>query len=74
MRMRTKAFGFNRAKMIDAALKRLFTNVRQQRCNCLQIDDVASRSLVGLPYVIVSVRAIFKRAWCSLANSAGGVR
>ena len=52
--IRTTAFGFNRAKMIHAALKRLVTNVRQQRCNCLEIDDVATRSFLGLPYVSVS--------------------
>jgi hypothetical protein len=52
--VRTTAFGFNRAKMIHAALKRLVTNVRQRRCNCLEIDDVATHSLLGLPYVNVS--------------------
>ena len=52
--IQTTAFGFNRAKMIHAALQRLVTNVREQRCNCLEIDDVATRSFLGLPYVSVS--------------------
>jgi hypothetical protein len=52
--IRTTAFGFNRAKMIHVALKRLVANVRRQGCNCLEIDDVATRSFLGLPYVSVS--------------------
>ena len=50
----TTAFGFNRAKMIDAALKRIITNVRQQGYNCLEIDDVATHSFLRMPYVTVS--------------------
>lgn len=34
--IRTTAFGFNRAKMIHAALKRLVANVRRQGCNALK--------------------------------------
>ena len=52
--IRTTAFGLNRARMIHAALKRVITKVRQQRCNCLEIGDVATHSLLGMPYVSVS--------------------
>ena len=52
--IRSTAFGFNRAKMIGAAVKRIITAVRQQRCNCLEIDDVAMHSFLGMPYVSVS--------------------
>jgi len=52
--IRTMAFGFDRARMIHAALKRLIANVKLQRCNCLEIDDVATRSFLGMPYVSVS--------------------
>ena len=52
--IRTMAFGFDRAKMIQAALKRVISNVRKQRCNCLEIDDVAAHSFLGMPYVSVS--------------------
>jgi hypothetical protein len=55
--IRTMAFGFHRAKMIQTALKRVITNVRQQRCNCLEIDDVATHSFLGMPYVSVSAHA-----------------
>jgi hypothetical protein len=51
------AFGFDRTKMIRAALKRLITNVRRQKCNCLEVDNVATRSFLGLPYVSVSAHS-----------------
>src|ERR1041384_3034309 len=41
------AFGFDRAKMIHSALKRVIANVRQQKCNCLEIDDVETHSFLG---------------------------
>ena len=52
--IRRTAFGFNREKMIDAALQRVITNVRLQRCNCLEIDEVGTHSFLGMPYVSVS--------------------
>jgi hypothetical protein len=52
--IRTTAFGFNRAKMIHAALKRLIAQAKLQKCNCLEIDDVATRSFLGMPYLSVS--------------------
>ena len=52
--IRATAFGFNRAKTIHAALKRVITGVRQQRCNCLEIDDVATHSFLWIPYMSVS--------------------
>lgn len=55
--IRTMAFGFNRQKMMDAALKRLMTNVRQQKCNCLEIDAIATHSFLGMPYVSVSAHS-----------------
>lgn len=48
------AFGFNRAKMIHAAVNRLIANVKLRKCNCLEIDDVATRSFLGMAYVSVS--------------------
>lgn len=52
--IRTTVFGFNPAKMIQAALKRLIANVRKQKCNCLEIDTVATHSFLGIPYVSIS--------------------
>ena len=48
------AFGFERRKLIHDALKRLTANAHRQRCNCLEIDDIATRSFLGLPYVSIS--------------------
>jgi len=55
--LRTMVFGFNRAKMIQAALKRIIASVRRQRCNCLEVDDVTTRSYLGIRYVSISARA-----------------
>ncbi len=52
--IRTTAFGFDRAKVIRAAVKRLVTSVKLQKCNCLEIDEVATHSFLGIPYVSVS--------------------
>jgi hypothetical protein len=51
----TTAFGFDRAKMIHTALHRAITSVSRQRCNCLEVDDVSTRSFLGIPYVSLSV-------------------
>ena len=52
--LRTTTVGFDRAKMIHAALKRLLASVKQHQCNCLEIDDVTTRSFLGMPYISVS--------------------
>lgn len=52
--IRTTAFGFDRARIIDAALKRLIATVRLEKCNCLQIDEIETRSLLGVQSVSVS--------------------
>jgi hypothetical protein len=55
--IRSTAFGFNRQNRTDAALKRLITNVRMQKCNCLEIDDVETHSFLGMPFVSVSAHS-----------------
>jgi hypothetical protein len=52
--IRTTVFGFDRAKMLHSALKQLLANVKLQKCNCLEIDDITTRSFLGMPYVSVS--------------------
>jgi hypothetical protein len=52
--IRTRSFGFDRAKTIHAALKRIIANVKKQKCNCLEIDGVTAHSFLGMPYVSVS--------------------
>jgi len=53
----TTAFGFGRSRMIHRALQRLFTTVTLQKCNCIEIDDVATHTFLGIPYVSVSAHA-----------------
>jgi hypothetical protein len=50
-------FGFERQKMIDGALKRLIRAVSRQKCNCLEIDEVTTRTFLGMPYVSISAHA-----------------
>ena len=52
--IRTISFGVNRQKMIHTALRRIITQVKLHRCNCVEIDEVAAHSLWGIPYVSIS--------------------
>ena len=55
--IRKIAFGFDRQKTIDAALKRVIANVRLQKCNCLEIDRVRTHSFLGVPYASVAAHS-----------------
>ena len=55
--IRTIGFGFERPAMIEAALRRLTAIVRRQKCNCIQIEDVETRSFFGLRYVSISAHS-----------------
>jgi hypothetical protein len=52
--IRKSVFGVDREKSAYAALKRVIMTVREEGCNCLQIEGVETRSFLGIPYVIVS--------------------
>ena len=49
----TSVFGFDREKIVEAALKRMITKVRLQKCNSFEIDEMAMHSFLGVPYVSV---------------------
>jgi hypothetical protein len=53
----TTVMGFDRAKMMRAAVERLIADVKRQKCNCLEIDSVETRSFLWVPYVNVSAHA-----------------
>jgi hypothetical protein len=55
--IRTTVFGFDEESMIHKAVAHLISTARLQRCNCLEIDDVAMHSFWGLPYVSVSAHS-----------------
>ena len=55
-RLRTRAFGLDPARRMAPALRQIVSRVREQGCNSVEIDGVATRSFLGLPYVSVSAR------------------
>jgi len=55
--MKATAFGLDKEKATDAALKRLMASVRLQKCNGLEIDEVLTTSFVGVPYVSVTAHS-----------------
>lgn len=55
--IRTTAAGFDRVKMTRTALKRAIADAVRQKCNCLEIDGVATHTFLGIPYVSVSAHA-----------------
>jgi hypothetical protein len=55
--IKTIAFGFDKQRRTDAALRRLIANATLQKCNCLEIDKISMHSFMGLPYVSVSAHS-----------------
>ena len=54
--LRMTAFGFDEDRTLYAALKRVIKAVKQQRCNCLQVESVDMHSFLGIPYITLSAR------------------
>jgi hypothetical protein len=54
--LRMTAFGFHRDRTLCTALKRAIKAVKQQRCNCLQVESVDMHSFLGIPYITLSAR------------------
>ena len=48
------AFGLDQQSMMRAALRRLITQVKASKCNCVEIDDVATCLFLGMSRVRVS--------------------
>ncbi|MEK7408433.1 MAG: hypothetical protein AAB225_25450 [Acidobacteriota bacterium] len=55
--IRATVFGFDQQEAVLKAIKRLITNVKAQRLNCLEITRVALSSFLGAPYVTVAGHA-----------------
>jgi hypothetical protein len=62
--VRATAFGFDGQKRIHKALQRLIVTVRRQKCNCIEIDEVSTHTLFGMPYTSVSAHS------CHIQKSA----
>jgi len=69
--IQTMGFGFARRTMIQAALKRLIAAVKLQKCNCLEIDAIATRSFLGLPYICLSAHSRHIRSGLIFGNHTG---
>lgn len=54
--LRMTAFGFDREKTVYRALKCGIRAVRQQGCNCLQIESVEMHSFLGISRLSISIR------------------
>jgi hypothetical protein len=69
--IKTIGFGFAKRTMIQAALKRLIATVKLQDCNCLEIDAIAMRSFLGLPYVCLSAHSRHIQSGLVFGNHTG---
>ena len=69
--IQTMGFGFARRTMIQAALKRLIAAVKLQKCNCLEIDAIATRSFLGLPYICLSAHSRHIQSGLIFGNHTG---
>jgi len=55
--VRKFAFGLDADKRVRSAVGRVIGDVRRQRCNCLEITHMATRSFLGIPYTSVTAHA-----------------
>jgi len=55
--LRTISFGFEAQSMTQRAVKSMIASVKRQKCNCVEIDEIATHSFLGMPYVSVSAHA-----------------
>lgn len=51
------AFGFDEEKRVRAAVGRVIADVQSQRCNCLEITELATKGFLGIPYVSITAHA-----------------
>jgi len=55
--VQANAFGSIRAGSVRAALQRIFSKVRDEDFNCLEVTGIVARHLLGIPYVVVSAHS-----------------
>jgi hypothetical protein len=51
--VQASAFGSIRAGSLRAALRRIFSKVRHENFNCLEVTGIVARTFLGIPYVVV---------------------
>lgn len=52
-----RAFGFDEAQRVNAAVAGIISDVRHQNCNSLEITHVATKAFLGIPYVSITAHA-----------------
>ena len=55
--VQANAFGSIGARSLRAALQRIFSKVRGDDFNCLEVTGIAARNLFGIPYVVLSAHS-----------------
>ena len=55
--VQASAFGSIRAGSLRADLRRIFSKVRAEDFNCLEVTGIVARDLLGIPYVVVSAHS-----------------
>jgi hypothetical protein len=50
-------FGSDRDKAQGQAVRRILSRMKSEKCNCLEITQVAAKRFLGIPYVTVSANA-----------------
>jgi hypothetical protein len=53
-KVKATAYGSDRQKSVDKTLAKLIAGAMRQKCNCLEIDEVAMCTFLGLPGVSLS--------------------
>jgi len=55
--VQANAFGSIQSGSLRAALQRIFSKVRGEDFNCLEVTGIVTRNLLGIPYVVVSAHS-----------------
>ena len=55
--VQANAFGSIGAGSLHAALQRIFSKVRADDFNCLEVTGISARNLLGIPYVVLSAHS-----------------
>lgn len=55
--IKATVFGFDRARSIRTAVRRLIATTAAERFNCLEITHVVAKRFLGIPYVSVSAHS-----------------
>ena len=64
------AFGLDAQKRMHTAVARVIEDVRAQKCNCVEITHLATKSLLGLPYLSITAHARHIQGGCQFSGSS----